>query len=444
MIPPPSLVAGMAAEYARRAFSSAKSIARNMRMPLAAAILAFAAIAAFVSLFQPVYEQPPAFSAFNDQWNGASGLFAVASRAHAAKALFGPVDALRAAGENATLVVLAPALPYSAGERDALRGFVGKGGTLLIADEGGAGAELARDFGVRLSNATLVDYASFNRRQDLPVIAFRVGARAGSAYAKFPSAILNYPPGSTVLAASSENSFIDFNGNGAIDAQDLAGPFPYAVASHYGNGTVVVVSDSFALTNDLLFRGNNTEFADALFGEYSPGAIVFDESHRNPTPGGLAALLGAAREHSSDAALLAAAAITIIAGVGAWYWRRARTSRGPAPVPTKPQPFRELVDDIRANARVRSEPYTWMVLMQYARLRDTLERTLNPSLEPLSDRELARKAGEKAGVDAEEALSLFERLESVRRGDSGIGSTREAAALVRRMEELVRRLDEAK
>lgn len=248
-------------------------------------IISLAILVLFLSgtflLGAKIYDKPPASSVYNEDYNGFSRVYRILDE----KGYSMKVEAVDAGnvsylGSGALWVIFSPVDKYSDKEKGKLKDFVARGGKLLIADRFDSGRELAGTFGIVVFNHELVDYASFNKRQDLPVLPAALdGKTTYSLVYKFPSAIENYPKETEILSKSSRISFIDADGNGKITIKDHGGPFPVAVKVKYEKGEVVFFSDPNVFSNDLIGRRDNSEFARDLIFSMHPQLIVFDESH---------------------------------------------------------------------------------------------------------------------------------------------------------------------
>ncbi|MDD5317869.1 MAG: DUF4350 domain-containing protein [Candidatus ainarchaeum sp.] len=432
----PEFLAGALSEAPRRALSALPGLFRRIRLAVYAVALAALALALLAALAAGPYAAPPKYSPSNYGWDGVSSFYALASARAQAKTAFTSLEVLAGFGKGAALVVIAPEREYSAAERERIREFVSRGGTLVISDARGPGARLAREFSISFGNATLVDYLLYNRRQDFPAIPFAVGNESGLFLAKFPVALLNYPQNALVLASTSPESYLDFNGDLVIDGSDLKGPFPAAVAAPYGEGAVVAISDADVFTNDMLFRADNVAFADAVLAGYANGTAIFDDTHRAGERAPALAVLSALGEKAGDAGFIAAAALAAAFALFAAYMARSRLEKKEAAARLDPNShnFRDLVSDIRANAKTRAEPYTWIALMHYDRLRRSLAKGVGAQGKEVSDGELSEKAAEKFGWDREGLESLLARLEALKSGDMPVRSLEESAALCRMMD----------
>lgn len=172
---------------------------------------------------------------------------------------------------HAVLAVVAPMLPYDAGDQDAVEAFVAAGGLLLVADDGGEGNSLLQPFGLATERVRLVETS--------PGWRWGGDALTPAPLLPSPTAILA-PPGAafTLLASSSTSSFLDRDGAGVVDAGDALGPFPVIVRQPFGEGAVVVVADAQAFLGDEGLA--NVPWLVALLEAERPdgATIVVDES----------------------------------------------------------------------------------------------------------------------------------------------------------------------
>ena len=376
----------------------------------------------------PPYKIAPKYSAYNEEWDGTSSLYAYVSGGYQSKIIFASLEDFTSLGSDATLVIISPERPFTAKEKIAIRGFVSNGGTLIISGSRGAAADLAEEFNLRYSNGTIVDYLAFNRRQDFPVLPFAVSGESGMAFMKFPTAVMTYPLSSTILVGSSPESYVDINFNAAIDPQDLKGPFAVAIVEDYGNGKVVAISDSDVFTNDLLPRGDNLRFAGAIFSAYSKGTVAFDESHRLGEKDDVIIFLYAYRETVRELSflLLLAGILIALLLVAHRLLTKTEEKRVEAQADLKVHPYREMVWDIVANARLRAEPYTWLVIMQYERFRDKLLASVDPFRRETPNEKLAKMAAKKHGFDEKALRDTLARCERIKGGELAVTSFDEA------------------
>jgi hypothetical protein len=190
--------------------------------------------------------------------------------------------------KNATILIIGPHSEFSSGEADYLRGFLRKGGMVLLADDFGTGNDLLVKINAtaRFTGDLLLDL-SFEKKPSFVTI-FDFPKPSHPLLMNVSHLLLNYAtsitPGrnTTVLAVSSQLSWLDKNLNGKEDAGEVKGPFPVLALEQYGNGTIVLLSDSSVLINSMKNRLDNTVFRENLLRYLflDRGTVIIDESHR--------------------------------------------------------------------------------------------------------------------------------------------------------------------
>ncbi|GAA0220601.1 DUF4350 domain-containing protein [Halobaculum roseum] len=278
-----------------------------------------------------------AFGSYNPAWDGASQLRAVGENAGAEVTVLTNASEYDAVDPDGTVaVVLSPDRPYTAAERDRLRRFVERGGTLVVAEDfGDHGNALLAGTGssLRVDGRTLRDEREYYRSPALPVAPTvtdhpltagvdRLTLNHGTTVVPASSANASTVAGTnaTVLANSSRFSYLDGDGDAELDDDERLRARPVAAVEPVGDGRVVVVSDPSAFINAMLERPNNRRFAAAVFGAHD--RVLLDYSHTAGQPP-LAALALALRKSSLATALVGAG---LLAGVGLWT-RRPWTGR---------------------------------------------------------------------------------------------------------------------
>ncbi len=221
---------------------------------------------------------------------------------------------------NTTYIAIGIEKRYNEAEVLALADFYRAGGKLIIADDFGFAQDLSSDptFQVNYFQETLLD-RTFDLNISFPIIYGRVAV--GDEYLielDKPTALHVAPdllneskkraghPRATILANSSRDSFVDRNGDGAIDIEDAAGPFPVVAMvqpwpgkgqAEEDLGKAVFASDPGIFMNEMWERGGeqvqvpglganyinrgNNEFVMALMKSKlmpNPGVVLFDES----------------------------------------------------------------------------------------------------------------------------------------------------------------------
>ena len=271
-------------------------------------------VSALIAVAATIHLMPPTddFSPSNPLWNGLSRACEMLN--------LKAIEDLRGAGNlepsSTAILILAPSKPFSDEETGILRGFISRGGLLIIADDFGTGNELLSSLGLnlRLNGSILLDPLFKYRSRRLPKII----QMAGELTPEVEELILNYATiitgsGFRTLAASTSFSFLDLNGNSEWDAGEPQGPLPVAAEAAYGGGRVIVISDPSIMINSMIGMGGNGRFIAHLIGGRSP---LLDTSHWVPSPlsrakGVVGAALGAASIPEARYTLTALAATLI-------------------------------------------------------------------------------------------------------------------------------------
>ncbi len=237
----------------------------------------------FLFLFREgIYEKESARSIYDTGQNGYSEVYnLLREKGHSIKIEANNSNNIAYLGPGALWVIFPQEVKYSKEEIEKIKNFVSRGGMLFIADRFGNAGDVAKEFGISVFNHTIVEYDSYEKRQDLPILPAAIPGndKIYSLAFKFPTAIDSFPIDAEIVSKSSRISFIDSDDNGKITTKDQAGPFPVAVKIKYKEGLVAYFSDSSAFTNDLIARKDNAEFFQDMIRSLNPDIIVFDESH---------------------------------------------------------------------------------------------------------------------------------------------------------------------
>ena len=257
-------------------------------------VIGFATLV-FLSVLVTASTSSASFSAYNGGWNGASKLQSQAETTGATSTTVRDTAAYTDGNASGTVaIVLSPTKPYDVRDRTRLRGFVQRGGTLVIADDFGTQTNsLLANIGAksRLDGRLLRDERYNYRSPQMPV-ARNVSNR--SLVSDVPALTLNRgtairPNGATPLVNSSVHSYLDTNGNGKLDTSESVERRPVATVERMGRGRVVVVSDSSLFINSMLDRPGNRAFANALVGHEN--RVLLDYSHAASLPPATVAML---------------------------------------------------------------------------------------------------------------------------------------------------------
>jgi hypothetical protein len=219
------------------------------------------------------------FMSSNRNWNGPTDFIAAFN-------VVTTPDA-GAVGQQAANVVRVevPYTSYQQQDLDALRGFVERGGTLLLMDDFGYGNQVLEELGLhmRFSGDTLADPYLNDRDQWFPRITDLAPELADSGLKML---VLNHGTSLDVsgdyqiLAKSSDMSFL--HREGRSDAGAPRGPFAVVARAVLGQGSVVVVSDPSIMINSMLDLGDNRAFIEAMVNGAGPRPTVLFDTSRLP------------------------------------------------------------------------------------------------------------------------------------------------------------------
>lgn len=240
------------------------------RLNLNLRFIAYAVIAALLTLASASALLPPQddFDPSNPYWNGHlefSRLVNVST-----------IDVMtnKPDPKATVLFVIGPSLNITEERVDAWRRFVEEGGILVLMDEFG-GVNYALELlglQVRVDGRRMLDAVFYYNGWRIPKImdvrgsAFTVNVSA--IVMDIPS-ILNvtgYNPGLRVLAYSSSFSFLDLDGDGVPSKGEPVGPFPVAAELAYGEGRIILFSDSSLFINGVLGLGDNLQLLKNIVG----------------------------------------------------------------------------------------------------------------------------------------------------------------------------------
>lgn len=246
------------------------------------------AVVVAVALVLAASTSTVAFSPYNGNWEGVSGLQRVAANAGAETDVSLETAAYeRTVPGNTVAVVVSPDRRYSTAEAATVEQFVRSGGTLLVAEDFGPHSNaLLSAIGAssRLDGRLLVDERSYYRSPTMPVASPEPDA-ASDVLAGVDSFTINHgtaiePNGARILVESSE--FATLRTESGTIVSTTVGPYPLVTIESLGEGSVVVVADSSALINVMLDRPGNAALMENLFAPYDH--VLLDNSHRENVP----------------------------------------------------------------------------------------------------------------------------------------------------------------
>ena len=226
-----------------------------------------------VALFVHLSSTDDEFSRYNPSWNGTSAYFSALDE----RGAIGVGDPTALAGyTNATLLVVAPGRAPTADEAAAYRAFVRSGGTLVLADDFGAGNALlgAVGSGMRLDQRNL---SSLERAFELPGAPLGFPVEGAPLGANLTSVVFDHPvavTGGSPFLESSRLSWMDDDGNGLPGPNESLGRFSLAASEDVGAGRVVAVGDASLFINAMqdLRIGDNA----LLLARLVPDGVLVD------------------------------------------------------------------------------------------------------------------------------------------------------------------------
>jgi len=291
-----------------------------MRLGLPQYLLAFVVVVTSVGLVYAGSTSTAAFGGYNPAWDGSQEARTLAD-AQGDVTVVRDASAYAGLSADATAIVLSPTSEYDDAELAAVRAFIRRGGTLVVAGDfdDGANAILA-DVGAesQIDGRPLRDERHYGASPAMPM-ATNV---TNSSYSRgvrrlalnYPS-VVNASADATVVVRSSSFAYLDKNRNAELDDDETLASRPVVAVEPIGEGAVVVVSDPSLFINTMLAREDNSAFVTRLASE---GRVAFDYSHAGGVPP-LTALVLSLREsllaQLGVGALVVAVAAALIEGV---------------------------------------------------------------------------------------------------------------------------------
>ncbi|KTG09023.1 hypothetical protein AUR64_14570 [Haloprofundus marisrubri] len=234
------------------------------------------------------------FGVYNAGWNGASGLQSLTEESDTTTEIGLNTSAYEETPANATAFILSPDSGYSPQERTHVNSFVRNGGTLVVAEDYGPHSNrLLRSIGVsaRFDGRVLRDERENYRSPAMPVAT---GVNETPMTEDVDQLTLNYGTvitanNSTVVARSSQFSYLDTTPNGELDDNETLSQYPVVVTEQVGDGRVILVSDPSLFINSMLERPGNQQFSQNLISDTE--YVLFDYSQTEQQPPLAVALL---------------------------------------------------------------------------------------------------------------------------------------------------------
>lgn len=218
----------------------------------------------------------------NSLWNGAKDMIQKAD----IEELSNEEDIIQAE-QGSTLIVI-PYLDFSDYDLSVLANFINTGGHVILMDDFGFGNDLLISLGLdyRFGNEYLLDELFCYKDPRIVKItdfSFETDGAINTLLLN-NAVILENIPDDSVLAWSSETSFLDTNENGTIDDGEASGPFPVAASVNYGEGVLTLVSDPSFIINTMIANGDNSEFITRLLKITDSEEVYFDSAHLEKQP----------------------------------------------------------------------------------------------------------------------------------------------------------------
>lgn len=279
-----------------------------------------------------------AFGSHNPAWDGSADLRGLADDTGANIVIAEETDTYDTVEPSETVAVITHPGEYNQDERAQLTRFVEDGGTLVVAARDPTIANPlfgALNATVRVDGAPLRDDRESDVGPELPLVT---NTTDHPYVADANGLALNHGTGlnagnATVLARSSEFSYLDRAGVGEpTDDQPLQS---HAVISLevIGDGEVVAVSDPSVFINVMLERDGNQNFATGLFNEHE--TVLFDQTARGVPP-----LVSLQLAIEGSPVIAVAVGGGLLLGLLAWQRRIPKRLFGDSPLPGAgdPQP----------------------------------------------------------------------------------------------------------
>jgi len=236
----------------------------------------------YPSILADFSDRDRSLSAYSNDWDDLSEFrTALEDRGYTTHGIIATPGILREVREpeRTLLVIVGVETPYSYDDIRSIVDFVDKGGSLILADDYGYGDDLSNEFGITFHRYRMWDPSYVTNTSllniDLALPDINGTSRTYEVLFNDPTAIESNQQGTT-LGFTSNESFLDVNGNGAIDVQDQPGPFEVVTLK----GRMVFIGDPSIFINEMWTQLDNDIFLLALVDFLLPtgGTVLFDES----------------------------------------------------------------------------------------------------------------------------------------------------------------------
>ena len=240
----------------------------RVKEPIIGLVLLVVAVVAVASIYPALDD----LWVENPGWNGLSEFYQTINpvRVKNIGDLLG-VDPL-----NSTLFLVGPNRGFSEEDVASIRGYLVDGGRVVLLDDFGSGNELLEGLGLgtRFSGELLRDVVFFDPVPEFPRLLNFTLYGVEEVVLNYGS-VLSLGERAQVLVQSSPLSFVE------SDVGVLAGRYPVVARILYGNGVLVLVSDSSVWLNSMIDRaGNRGLLSGILLGRE---VVLIDVGHSYPT-----------------------------------------------------------------------------------------------------------------------------------------------------------------
>ncbi|MFT4947262.1 MAG: hypothetical protein ACI8TL_001502 [Natronomonas sp.] len=265
-----------------------------MKVDAPQAALAALVVAVVVALLVGGATSGVAFGSFNPQWDGTSDLRTTAEETGSEPVVLQNTTEYGVYGSGDIAFVLAPSQEYDATDADRVRGFLERGGTVVVADRDGQySSTLLNRVGAdaRPNGTVLRDERNYQRSPAFPVAT---PVENTSIAEDVESVTLNYgtavePNGATTVVNTSEFAYLDSDGSNSLSENETLASYPVVTTESVGDGHVIVVGDPSIFLNVMQDDLGNRAFVAALVDDTNQ--TIVDISHGSSPPPLVAALL---------------------------------------------------------------------------------------------------------------------------------------------------------
>ncbi len=220
------------------------------------------------------------YSRYNPDWNGTSAFFGLVEAPHGVELH----SAAQLTGrEGSMLLIIAPRGDLTPDERLRYREFLKSGNSVRLADDSGEGNMIlsARGSSLRLSPGN-VSSADREYRDPSSVDAFPTGDEP--LVNGLHMVCLNKPAvvqGGSPMLGTSILTWIDLNGNGRLDREEVLSRHTMMASEKLGNGTIYVLADPSIFINGMLDPAvceGNSALVNRILAA-APNGVMIDQEH---------------------------------------------------------------------------------------------------------------------------------------------------------------------